>query len=115
LDAPALSQGDDVANPRKEWIYLDQRAGRWTERLFTRDELAALYAARTINDHTPVGNVRIAGVRPGGEIHSITYSHLRQSIDIDTYPDPEEFLAARNAKLTTVLSGPNNGGKTFFL
>ncbi len=43
------------------------------------------------------------------------YMNLGESIDIEFDPAPEAFLAARKDKLTTVLSGPNNGGKTFFL
>jgi ABC-type branched-subunit amino acid transport system ATPase component len=105
-----------VSKQRKEWTYHDERADKWVEPYVSREELAALYSEGTINDYTQVINVRTTrSSGPGMGIHAVMYSHLGQSIDVTFDPDPEAFLESRQGRLTTVLSGPNNGGKTFLL
>lgn len=105
-----------MANQRKELIYFDETTNEWTQTRYSRDELAKLHAAGTIDDYTQVINVRTARANtPHGGVQGVMYVNLGGSIDIEFDPDPEAFLAARKDKLTTVLSGPNNGGKTFFL
>lgn len=105
-----------MANQRKEWIYLDERTSAWTQTRYTREELAGLHAQGTIKDYTHVINVRTARPNtPHGGIQGVMYVNLGKSIEIEFNPEPDAFLAARKDKLTTVLSGPNNGGKSFFL
>lgn len=104
-----------MSNQRKEWTYYDETASKWVEPYVSRDDLAALHRDGKINDYTEVVNVRTA--RPQGPskgVQGVLYSQL-SSIDITFDPEPEAFLAARAGKQTTILSGPNNGGKTFFL
>jgi hypothetical protein len=105
-----------VSNQRKEWTYYDEIAGKWVEPYLSREELASLHAQGTIDDYTEVINVRTARPSgPGRGIHGVMYSSLGHSIDVTFDPEPEAFLASRQGRLTTVLSGPNNGGKTFLL
>ncbi|HEV3386423.1 MAG TPA: hypothetical protein VG097_16490, partial [Gemmata sp.] len=105
-----------MANHRQEWIYFDERTNDWTQTRYTREELSGLHATGTIDDYTQVINVRTARANtPRGGVQGVMYVNLGKSIDIEFDPDPEAFLAARKDNLTTVLSGPNNGGKTFFL
>ena len=110
-----LLQGGDVPNQRKEFTYFDVNNNDWVKPYLSRDELSALHREGKINDYTPVLNVRtIRPQGPGMGVYGIMYSQL-SNVDVNFDPEPEAFLAERAAKQTTVLSGPNNGGKTFFL
>jgi hypothetical protein len=105
-----------VSKSRREWAYYDERTEKWVDQCVSREELAALHAEGLINDFTQVFNARTAGPSaPGMGFHGVMYSQLAQAIDVTFDPDPELFLTSRQGKLTTVLSGPNNGGKTFLL
>jgi hypothetical protein len=105
-----------MSKHRKEWTYYDERAELWVEPYVSREDLDALYSEGTINDHTEIINVRTAPRGgPGMGLHGIAYSMLGRSIDVTFDPDPEAFVDSRRDRLTTVLSGPNNGGKTFLL
>ena len=104
-----------MPNQRKEWTYYDETTNKWVEPYVSREELAALHRSGKIGDYTEVVNVRTARPQgPGMGVSGVMYSQL-SSVDVMFDPDPEAFLAARTGKQTTVLSGPNNGGKTFFL
>jgi AAA domain, putative AbiEii toxin, Type IV TA system len=104
-----------MSNQRKEWTYYDESTSKWVEPYVNRDDLTALYREGKINDYTEVINVRTARPQdPGMGVYGVMYSQL-SSIDVTFDPAPEAFLAARAGKQTTVLSGPNNGGKTLFL
>lgn len=91
----------------KEWTYFDETTNKWVEPYVSRDVLNALFSEGKINGSTECMHVRMG-------IPGIMYSQL-SSADITFDPEPADFLAARKDKQTTVLSGPNNGGKTFFL
>jgi hypothetical protein len=104
-----------VSKQRKEWSYYDEVANDWVKPYVSREDLTALYSEGKINDFTQVVNVRTARPSgPGMGVQGVIYSRL-STIDVTFDPQPDEFHAARAGKHTTVLSGPNNGGKTFFL
>jgi len=104
-----------VSNPKREWTYFNEAEDKWVEPPIIRDELDALFHEGKIDDYTECVNVRTAPRHgPMQQMPGIFYSNLSK-VDIEFAPEPNEFLAARKDKPTTVLSGPNNGGKSFFL
>lgn len=104
-----------MSNQRKEWTYYDEVANDWVKPYVSREDLSVLHSEGKINDFTEVVNVRTARPRgPDMGVQGVMYSRL-STIDVTFDPQPDEFHAARAGKQTTVLSGPNNGGKTFLL
>jgi len=85
-----------MSNQRKEWTYYDEAANKWIEPHVSRNELAALHAAGTINDYTQVVNTRTARSRaPGGGFDGVMYSMLGHAIDIQfkpVLPAPQESV-----------------------
>lgn len=105
-----------MSNQRKEFVYLDETTNEWINSPVSRDDMAALFIEGKINSHTPIINIRTA-LRRGPNIdgsQSILYSQLSNN-DVTFDPEPEAFLALRAGTQTTIFSGPNNSGKTFFL
>ena len=102
-------------NQRKELTYLDELTNKWVEPYVSRNDLEELHRQGKINDYTQVVNVRtVRPQAPGMGIHGVMYSQL-SNFDVTFDPEPEAFLTERSEKQTTVFSGPNNGGKTFYL
>jgi len=97
---------------KKEWHYFDDQTGQWVGPL-TLDELDALRRSGRIEAYTHVVNGQLAreqGPMGGG----IPYSRISR-LTVEFRPSVEEFLSLRGSKATTVLSGPNNCGKTLLL
>lgn len=105
-----------MSNQRKEYVYLDETTGEWIKSPVSRDRLDMLFTEGRINSHTYVINVRTARQpeHQMGAPNYILYSQL-SSNDIMFDPGPEAFLVLRAGSQTTIFSGPNNSGKTFFL
>jgi len=103
-----------MTTPKREWSYFDEQAGDWIRPFLTLEELDARYASQVIQDHTTCISERMA--RRGGPMGSqgIPYSMIAR-FEIEFSPGVEEFHASRSGKPVTVLSGPNNGGKTLLL
>jgi hypothetical protein len=98
---------------KNEWHYADDRTGKFVGPI-TREELDEPYRTGKIHDYTPVNNahlMRLGGLLAAGGVPYGTIS--RSFVEFD--PPIAEFITSRVNKLTTVLSGPNNCGKTFLL
>lgn len=98
---------------KKEWHYIDDQTG---ERFgpVTLEELDELHRTGAVEEYTMVINPQLA--RRGGLMASsgIPYATISR-LSVEFSPSIEEFLSSRNNKLTTILSGPNNCGKTLML
>jgi hypothetical protein len=105
-----------MAEEKRLWTYFDEANDRWVEPFLTRKQLDELAKAGTIDGYTRVVDIRTAPPGPAGRraVHGVPYSSLPTS-DVEFDPEPEEFHTARAGRPTTVLSGPNNQGKTFYL
>jgi predicted ATPase len=103
-----------MTTQRKEWTYFDEQAGDWVHPYLTLEELDSQFASGAIQDHTMCVSERMA--RRGGAAGSpgIPYSMIAR-FEVEFFPTVEDFRAARAGKPVTVLSGPNNGGKTLLL
>lgn len=101
-----------MASMKKEWSYYCEEKEQWKQDLTTLAELDALHDAGTIESHTLVINARLARQRP--KATGIPYSSIAR-VNVDFAPEVEAFYASRQGKAMTVLSGPNNGGKTLLL
>ena len=97
---------------KKEWHYFDDQKGEWVGPL-TLDKLDELRRGGTIEEYTQVINAQLAR-RQGPMEGGILYSMISRCA-VEFCPPVEEFLSSRNDKLPTVLSGPNNCGKTLLL
>ena len=97
---------------KKEWYYFDDQQGEWAGPL-TLDELDELRRDGKIEEYSQVINAQLAR-RQGPMGGGIPYSMISR-LAVEFSPPVEEFLSSRNNKLTTVLSGPNNCGKTLLL
>lgn len=98
---------------KKEWTYYDEKAGDWVRPLLTLDELDARYGD-AVHDYTMCVTERMAMRAGPMGTHGIPYSEIKR-FEVDFSPTVEEFLASRAGLPVTVLSGPNNGGKTLML
>jgi len=96
----------------KEWYYLDESSGQWLGPM-TLDELDAARKAETIEDYSRVTNSQMLR-QQGAMGQGISY-YMISRLDVEFTPSVEEFREARDGKQTTVLSGPNNSGKTLLL
>ena len=96
----------------KEWHYGDENTGQWIGPM-TLDELDAARKAGTIRDYTPVINAQMMR-QQGPRGQGVSY-YMISRLNVEFAPMVEEFRVAREGKLTTVLSGPNNCGKTLLL
>lgn len=94
------------------WYYFDYASGR---RLgpFTIQQLDSLHEEGKIEDPTIFNEWALAHPGPGGP-QGIQYS-LVPRINVQFAPTVDEFHAQRAARPVTVLSGPNNCGKTLLL
>lgn len=103
-----------MTTKRKEWTYYDEKFGDWVRPLLTLEELDAKRAAEAIQDHTTCVSERMA--QRGGPMGSqgVPYSMIARS-EVEFVPTVEEFHGSRLGKSVTIVSGPNNGGKTLLL
>jgi hypothetical protein len=94
------------------WYYVDYASGT---RLgpFTLQQLDSLHEEGKIEDPLLFNEWALAHPGPGGP-QGIQYS-LVPRINVQFVPTVEEFHAQRAARPVTVLSGPNNCGKTLLL
>ena len=98
---------------KKHWYYGDDRTGGWVGPLSLAD-LDALHAAKKVSEYTLVTNADMMRREGPGGAQGVPYSRISR-IDVDFVPAVEELHTARAGKSITVLSGPNNGGKTLLL
>lgn len=101
-----------MVNEKREWHYLDEEKEEWVGPI-TIDELDALREAGKIKDYTKVVNPQIPSFE-GPRTNGIIYSMISRT-NVELSPTIDEFLNSRNNKSITILSGPNNCGKTFLL
>jgi predicted ATPase len=103
-----------MATHKKEWTYYDEPSGDWVRPYLTLEELDDRYASGVIQDHTTCVSERMA--QRGGAMGSpgVPYSMIPR-FEVEFSPTVEDFFASRSGKPVTVLSGPNNGGKTLLL
>jgi predicted ATPase len=103
-----------MAQQKKEWTYFDEQIGDWVRPHLTLEELDGRYAGGAIDDHTNCVSERMA--RRAGPMGAtgIPYSMIAR-FEVEFSPEVEEFRTSRAGKPVTVLSGPNNGGKTLLL
>lgn len=104
-----------MSSQGKKFSYLDETTGQWINSPVSRDDLDFLYTEGRINDYTLIVNIQTAQ-RQGPIMgpQGIPYSQLSRT-DVTFDPEPETFLSLRAGSQTTIFSGPNNSGKTFFL
>jgi predicted ATPase len=97
-----------------EWTYFDDEAGDWVSPHLTLDELDDRFVNGAIQEHTNCASERMMRrTGPMGAI-GVPYSMIPR-LEVEFSPTAEDFFAQRSGKLVTVMSGPNNGGKTFLL
>lgn len=101
-----------MRSEKSEWYYGDEKSGQWKGPI-TLAQLDELYSLGTIEDHTRVVNAQMLRYE-GSMAHGHFYSNLAR-INVLFSPEPEAFVENRQHNATTVLSGPNNCGKTLFL
>lgn len=97
---------------RKDWLFSDETSGEWTGPM-TLDALDELHRVGKVQEFTSVATAQM--IRQSGPMfRGIPYSMIPR-LDIEFIPEVDRFLADRANALTTVLSGPNNSGKTLLL
>lgn len=97
---------------KKDWFYIDEKSSQQVGPL-TIAELDDDYKAGKIHKHTYVFNAQM--LRQEGPItHGIAYSMISR-LSVEFVPTVEEFFTTRKNKEVTILSGPNNSGKTLLL
>ena len=97
---------------KDEWRYFDEIARDWTKTWISLKELDRLHASGQIQDDTACANIAMA--RRGRGTQGIPYRQIAH-INIEFQPEVDAFLASRKNSEITVLSGPNNCGKTLLL
>ena len=108
-----ILEGDpDMKLQKKDWYYRDEKSGQQVGPI-TLDELDAARRTGAIEEHSYVTSSQIMR-QQGPNSHGISYS-LISRLDVEFTPTVEALYAARAGKLTTIFSGPNNGGKTLLL
>ena len=101
-----------MARQNKEWFYGDEVNGQWIGPM-TIGELDEHYHNKNIDDYTRVVNAQTLR-HDGPMAQGISYSMISR-LNVEFSPSAEKFFSSRNNIQTTVLSGPNNSGKTLFL
>lgn len=101
-----------MTQKEKEWFYADEEKGGWAGPI-THDELDALRKEGKIESYTQVYNKHMPRQEGPGWV-GIPYSMVSR-ISVEFRPSVEEFYDSRKSKMTTILSGPNNCGKTLLL
>jgi ABC-type branched-subunit amino acid transport system ATPase component len=94
------------------WRYFDETTGSYSPPI-TLAELDSLHAGGKIGDSTEVVNTRVLQ-RMKHRTNPIRYSAIVR-LGVQFVPALEEFHSDRADKPVTVLSGPNNSGKTLLL
>jgi len=95
-----------------DWYYADDTSGQWVGPM-TLDILDATRKAGTFEEYTNVINNQMMR-RQGPMAQGVPY-YMISRLNVEFDPTIEEFQVAREGKSTTVLSGPNNCGKTLLL
>jgi len=90
-----LDNGNDVEGPLT-LAHLDER--------ISRDESVEHKIFRMINE---------PGI--GISYEKVEYSEIPPQFTVEFHPDVDALIASRHSKITTVLSGPNNSGKSLLL
>lgn len=101
-----------MTQKEKEWFYADEEKGEWAGPI-THDELDTLRKEGKIESYTHVYNKHMPRPEGLGWI-GMPYSMISRIL-VEFSPSVEEFYDSRKDKMTTVLSGPNNCGKTLLL
>lgn len=99
-------------NKKKEWYYADDESGQWIGPMAI-ENLDELHRDGKVEDFTYVLNTQMAK-QEGPGAHGIPYSSISR-LDVEFNPTLEEIYTTLVSKSTTVLSGPNNCGKTLLL
>src|SRR5437879_11345967 len=94
-----------------KWIYVDEAKREWSLPV-TLAELDSLRAAGKIRASTEVINTRV--LQRNRRANPIRYSAIAR-LGVEFTPTIQAFHADRADKPVTVLSGPNNCGKTLLL
>ena len=101
-----------MSNKKKEWFYMDIEEGQWIGPMAMSD-LDELHRDGKVEDFTYATNTQMTK-QDGPGPHGIPYSSISR-LDVEFNPTLEEIYAKLGSKSTTVLSGPNNCGKTLLL
>jgi AAA15 family ATPase/GTPase len=96
-----------------KWRYFDEAEQNWSDVALTLAELDQLHAVGKIQDSTQVINTRLIA-RFGGRASPIRYSAIVR-LRVEFTPTVATFYTGRAGQPITVLSGPNNCGKTLLL
>ena len=101
-----------MTNQKNEWYYADEEKSEWVGPM-TLGQLDGLRESGTIEDYTDVVNKQMLK-QEGPQASGIRYAAIAR-INVDFTPSIEGFFEARKNHESTVLSGPNNSGKTLLL
>ena len=93
------------------WYYANDETGQWIGPM-TRLQLDAEHQNGTFDENTDVINKSM--LKQGPMAQGLPYSMISR-LGVDFMPSVEDFYNARSDKTVTVLSGPNNSGKTLLL
>lgn len=102
---------------KKEWWYADEEHEQWIGPLGL-DDIDQSHARGEIDDDTLILHRSMLQVEPGLKgiptEQGIPYKMLNR-IALEFSPSVEDFMRLRDTQATTILSGPNNSGKTLLL
>ena len=101
-----------MSNKKPIWIYIDELTNQSIGPV-TIEQLDALRREGRIEDFTQVVSQEMLR-QQGPMAQGVPYS-LISRIDVEFEPELEELCDSRADKIVTVLSGPNNSGKTLIL
>lgn len=97
---------------KSEWYYGDDETGQWVGPMPV-EQLDELHRTGKVKDYTRVIHTQLLR-QEGPMAQGIHYSKISR-LEVEFIPTVENFHEARAEKPTTVLSGPNNCGKTLLL
>jgi hypothetical protein len=97
-----------------KWHRYDSTNGGYTPEVFTLAELDGLFASGQIGTDTFLANAEFIRRFGWHRLNQIRYGDLARP-NVNFTPSVEDLLAMRAMCPTTVLSGPNNSGKTLLL
>ena len=102
-----------MTDEKKDWYFADDETGQWTGPM-TLSDLDGLHASQKIDEYTSVANAQMLHRSGPSGPQGVPYSMIFR-LDVAFVPTVDDIHAARIGKPITVLSGPNNGGKTLLL